>query len=590
MVMQTHRQMQTPVRQRLRKLLPFLRWWNFVGWDTLKSDLLAGLTGAVIVLPQGVAFAMIAGLPPEYGLYTAIVPPVIAALFGSSLHLISGPTTAISIIVFSTLSPLAEPGSAEFIRLALTLTFLAGAYQLALGLARMGTLVNFVSHSVVVGFTAGAAILIATSQLKHVFGLHLPRGGSFLSVWRNLLAEIHHMNSYVVVVAIITLVCAAVVKKLRPRWPGLLFALIIGSLTSLMLGGEIHGVQLMGKLPAHLPPLSLPDFSIETLRELAPKALAVSLLGLIEALSIARSISTHSRQQIDGNQEFIGQGLSNIVGSFFSSYAASGSFTRSGINYHAGAMTPLSAVFAAGFLALILLLVAPLTAFLPIPAMAGVILLVAYNLIDFHHIRSIIRTSKEETAVLVTTFLATLLLDLEFAIYVGVLLSLVLYLSRTSHPQIVNLAPDPDSDRVTLTQSEIQCPHFKIIRIDGSLFFGAVSHVAEFLHNIDKNSVQKAHVLIVACGINFIDVAGAEMLVHETNRRRKLRGELYLCGLKQQAKEVLQRGGYLDILGEDHIFATESEAILNILTRLDHGDCHRCESPLFRECKSVGAI
>lgn len=589
MVMQTHRQMQTPARHRLRKLLPFLRWWNFVGWDTLKSDLLAGLTGAVIVLPQGVAFAMIAGLPPEYGLYTAIVPPVIAALFGSSLHLISGPTTAISIIVFSTLSPLAEPGSAEFIRLALTLTFLAGAYQLALGLARMGTLVNFVSHSVVVGFTAGAAILIATSQLKHVFGLHLPRGGSFLGVWRNLLAEIHHMNPYVVVVAVITLVCAAVAKKLRPRWPGLLFALIIGSLTSLMLGGEIHGVQLMGKLPAHLPPLSLPDFSIETLRELAPKALAVSLLGLIEALSIARSISTHSRQQIDGNQEFIGQGLSNILGSFFSSYAASGSFTRSGINYHAGAMTPLSAVFAAGFLALILLLVAPLTAFLPIPAMAGVILLVAYNLIDFHHIRSIIRTSKEETAVLVTTFLATLLLDLEFAIYVGVLLSLVLYLSRTSHPQIVNLAPDPDSDRVTLTQSEIQCPHFKIIRIDGSLFFGAVSHVAEFLHNIDKNAVQKAHVLIVACGINFIDVAGAEMLVHETNRRRKLRGELYLCGLKQQAKEVLQRGGYLDILGEDHIFATESEAILNILTRLDHGDCHRCESPLFRECKSACA-
>lgn len=590
MAMQTQRQMQTQARQRLRKLLPFLRWWNFVGWDTLKSDLLAGLTGAVIVLPQGVAFAMIAGLPPEYGLYTAIVPPVIAALFGSSLHLISGPTTAISIIVFSTLSPLAEPGSAEFIRLALTLTLLAGAYQLALGLARMGTLVNFVSHSVVVGFTAGAGILIATSQLKHVFGLHLPRGGSFLSVWKNLLAEIHHMNPYVVVVAAATLACAAVIKKLRPRWPGLLFALILGSLTSLILDGEIHGVELMGRLPEHLPPLSLPDFSVETLRELAPKALAVSLLGLIEALSIARSISTHSRQQIDGNQEFIGQGLSNIIGSFFSSYAASGSFTRSGINYHAGAMTPFSAVFAAGFLALILLLVAPLTAYLPIPAMAGVILLVAYNLIDFHHIRSIIKTSKEETAVLVTTFSATLLLDLEFAIYVGVLLSLVLYLSRTSHPQIVNLAPDPDSDRATLTQSDIQCPLFKILRIDGSLFFGAVSHVAEFLHNIDKNSLQKSHVLIVACGINFIDVAGAEMLVQETNRRRKLRGELYLCGLKQQAKDVLQRGGYLDIIGEDHIFATESEAILNILTRLDHDDCHRCESPLFEECKSVCAI
>lgn len=589
MELHSHRHAPSPIKQRLRRFLPFLRWSGFVGWDTLKSDLLAGLTGAVIVLPQGVAFAMIAGLPPEYGLYTAIVPPVIAALFGSSLHLISGPTTAISIVVFSTLSPLAEPGSAEFVRLALTLTFLAGLYQIALGLARMGTLVNFVSHSVVVGFTAGAAILIATSQFRHVFGLILPKGSSFVSTWRNILSEIHHINPYVLLVAVVTLVCAAVFKTLWPRWPGLLFALIIGSLTSLLLGGETHGVQLMGKLPAQLPPLSLPDFSTGTLRGLAPKALAVALLGLIEALSIARSISTRSRQQIDGNQEFIGQGLSNIIGSFFSSYAASGSFTRSGINYHAGAMTPFSAVFAAIFLALILLLIAPLTAYLPIPAMGGVIMLVAYNLIDFHHIRTIFKTSKEETAVLLTTFLATLLLDLEFAIYIGVLLSLILYLSRTSHPHIVNLAPDPDSDRVMLAESEVQCPHFKIIRIDGSLFFGAVSHVAEFLHNIDKNSVHKSHVLIVACGINFIDVAGAEMLVHESQRRRKLRGELYLCGLKEQPRDVLERGGYMDTIGTDRIFASETEAILNILARIDSGDCHRCQSPLFRQCKSVCA-
>jgi SulP family sulfate permease len=183
-----------PIRKRLHGLLPFLRWWGFVGLDTLRGDLVAGLTGAVIVLPQGVAFAMIAGLPPEYGLYTAIVPPIVAALFGSSLHLISGPTTAISIVVFATLSPFAEPGSAEFIQLALTLTFLAGLFQLAFGLAHLGVLVNFVSHSVVVGFTAGAAILIASSQVKHVFGLHLPAGTSFLGAWKDILAEIHQMN------------------------------------------------------------------------------------------------------------------------------------------------------------------------------------------------------------------------------------------------------------------------------------------------------------------------------------------------------------------------------------------------------------
>jgi SulP family sulfate permease len=247
-------------------------------------------------------------------------------------------------------------------------------------------------------------------------------------------------------------------------------------------------------------------------------------------------------------------------------------------------MTPLSAVFAAAFLTLILLLIAPLTAYLPVPAMAGVILLVAYYLIDYRHIRSIIRTSREETAVLLTAFLATLLLDLEFAIYAGVLLSLILYLSRTSHPQIVNLAPDPDSDRMMLTRSELQCPNFRILRIDGSLFFGAVSHVAEFLYGLDRNSVHKSHVLIVACGINSIDVAGAEMLAQESQRRSKQGGELYLCGLKQQAREVLERGGYIDIIGEDHIFDSETEAVLAILPKLDSADCHRCVHPVFKEC------
>ncbi|GKT10927.1 SulP family inorganic anion transporter [Desulforhabdus sp. TSK] len=570
-----------------RRLFPFLRWWNFVGWDTLRADCFAGLTGAVIVLPQGVAFAMIAGLPPEYGLYTAIVTPIVAGLFGSSLHLISGPTTAISIVVFSTISPLAPPGTPEYIRIALTLTFLAGAWQFTLGLARMGILVNFVSHSVVVGFTAGASILIATSQLKHVFGLQVPRGASFLQTWMRVVQDIESMNHYVLGIALLTLGCAIFFKTYRSRWPGLLIAMLVGSLASLLLDGHRHGVPLMGKLPAQLPPPSLPDFSITTLRELAPKALAVALLGLIEALSIARSISTRSGQQINGNQEFIGQGLSNMVGSFFSSYAGSGSFTRSGINYQAGAMTPLAGVFSAVFLALIVLLVAPLTAYLPIPAMGGVILLVAYNLIDFHHIRSIIRTSREETTVLLTTFLSTLLLDLEFAIYAGVLLSLILYLTRVAHPQIVNLTPNPDPAGQIFIDTDKECSQFKIIRIDGSLFFGAVQHIEESLQNMDRDSIFKRHVLIVGCGINSIDVSGAELLMQEARRRRKLGGDLYLSGLKQQVKDLLERGGYLKELGEDHVFASERDALAGIVRRLDLTRCSHCETLLFEVCKKV---
>jgi sulfate permease, SulP family len=565
-------------------MFPFLRWWNFIGWDTLRSDLLAGLTGAVIVLPQGVAFAMIAGLPPEYGLYTAIITPVVAALFGSSLHLISGPTTAISIVVFSSVSSLAQPGSEAYIRLVLTLTFMAGVYQLAFGLARLGTLVNFVSHSVVVGFTTGAAILIATSQLKHVLGLSLPGGHAFVEVWLHISGMLNQVNFYVFAVALVTLLSAVFFRATIPRWPGMLFAMIIGSVLCLLVSGSQHGISLVGQMPARLPPLSLPDFTFDTIRELAPKALAVALLGLIEALSIGRSIAVKSHQPIDGNQEFIGQGLSNIIGSFFSSYAGSGSFTRSGINYQTGAITPLSAVFSAILLALILLLVAPLTAYLPIAAMGGIILLVAYNLIDVHHIRTIIRTSREETAVLLVTFLATLFLDLEFAIYAGVLLSLVLYLNRTAHPRIANLVPNTDAAGPLLIEKESECQYLKVIRIDGPLFFGAVHHVSEYLYNIDKNLMRKRNVLILGCGINFIDVAGAELLAQEAQRRRGQRGCLYLCEFQPQVYSVLERGGYLEIIDKMNIFATQKEAIAKIIPEADENICRYCKKRVFKEC------
>lgn len=568
----------------MRKFFPFLRWWNFVGWDTVRADLMAGLTGAIIVVPQGVAFAMIAGLPPEYGLYTAIVVPLVAALFGSSLHLISGPTTAISIVVFSSLSPLAIPGSEEYIRLAITLTFLAGVFQLVFGLARMGILVNFVSHSVVVGFTAGAAILIASSQIKHVLGIPSAGTHSFFSTLINISREIGNINLYALIIASGTLVCTVVIRIIKPRWPGLLLAMIIGSLIAVFLEAESHAVQFVESLPGHLPPASMPDFSINTIRELAPKAFPVALIGLIEALSIARSVATNSRQMIDGNQEFIGQGLSNICGSFFSCYAGSGSFTRSGINYHAGAMTPLSAVFSAAFLSLILLLIAPLTEFLPIPAMGGVILIVAFNLIDFHHIRVIIRTSKQEAAIMITTFAATLLFDLEFSIYAGVMISLFLYLSRTAHPEVINLVPDTNFPGRFLPSEDSRCPAFKIVRIDGSLFFGAVNHVIEFLQAIDRDHSCKCTILISACGINFIDITGAEMLVNEAKRRRGLRGDLYISGLKQNARDVLTRGGYMDSIGEDHIFVTEAEALTEILSKMDNPECRNCRFPLYNEC------
>ncbi len=578
----------------LIRWFPFLRWFSLVNRGTIRADIIAGLTGAVIVLPQGVAFAMIAGMPPEYGLYTAIIPPIIAALFGSSFHLISGPTTAISIVVFSTISPLAQAGTEQFITLVLTLTVIAGVFQLALGLARMGTLVNFVSHTVVVGFTAGAAILIATSQLKHFFGVSVPRGESFAHTWLSLIEKMPEANPYVISVSLITLVSAIVFKKLMPRWPNMLMAMIIGALLAAVLGAEEHSIALVGELPGQLPPLSMPDFSFATLKQLAPGAFAVALLGLVEAVSIARSVAAKSHQRIDGNQEFIGQGLANIAGSFFSSYASSGSFTRTGVNYEAGARTPMAAIAAATSLALILLLIAPLTAYLPIPAMAGILLVVAYNLIDWHHIHSIFHTSRAEAGILATTFFATLFLELEFAIYVGVMLSLIMYLSRTSRPKITTMAPDHNEinrPMVNVARQPVdQCPQMRIVRIDGSLFFGAVNHASSQFRYFTEEAPQQKHILVLAHSMNFVDVAGSEWLIQEGNRLAKLGGGLYLCNLKEGVGEFLRKSGVIDALGEDHIFDAKSEALQSIFLRLQRETCKHCERRIFQECQSVPAV
>ena len=329
-------------------IFPFLDWFKLVTKDTIKADFIAGLTGAVIVLPQGVAFATIAGLPPEYGLYTAMVTPIVAALFGSSHHLVSGPTTAISIVVFAAVSHHAAVGSPEFVAMALTLTFLAGVYQLGFGIARLGALVNFVSHTVVIGFTAGAAILIATSQVKSITGIAIPKGESFLNTWGDLFQGAGQTNSYLLLIAIVTLVTALAARKFIPKMPNLLIGMVVGSALAAYLGRYTNDIALVGEIPAHLPPFSIPEFSLETIKMLAPEAFAIALLGLIEAVSISRAVATKSNQRINANQEFIGQGISNMFGSFFSSYAGSGSFTRSGVNFEAGAKTPLSAIFAAG--------------------------------------------------------------------------------------------------------------------------------------------------------------------------------------------------------------------------------------------------
>jgi len=578
----------------LYRLLPFLRWWPLVNRQTLRADGIAGLTGAIIVLPQGVAFATIAGMPPEYGLYAAMVPAIIAALFGSSWHLVSGPTTAASVVLFASLSALAEPGSADYVRLALTLTFMVGITQLLLGVLNLGTLVNFISHSVVVGFTAGAALLIAAKQLNNFFGVEIPRGLHFHEVFLALFERLDQINPYVTAVAVITLIGGVAARRWLPKLPYMIVALLVGGLLAALLNGyygeAVTGISSVGALPAVLPPLSAPDLTLSTIKDLAPAVVAVTLLALTEAVSIARAMASRAGQRLDGNQEFIGQGLSNVVGSFFSSYVATGSFNRSGVNYEAGARTPLAAAIAGVALLAIMPLVAPYADLLPNAAMAGILFLVAWGLIDFHHIGYIIRSSRAEAAVMAITFAATLLLDLEFAILLGVMISLGVYLNRTSKPRILSRVPDPQADRRAFTTDARlpECPQFKIVRIDGSLFFGAVPFVENALQSIDP---AQRHLLLIAKGINFVDMAGGELLAKEATRRVASGGGLYLYEVKDTVCSTLHRTKLITAIGDENIFASKTEALATIINnKLDHTLCRNCPRQIFQECATWSTV
>ncbi len=576
----------------LSNVFPFLHWWPEVNKQTVKADLFAGLTGAVIVLPQGVAFAMIAGLPPIYGLYTAMITPIIAALFGSSKHLVSGPTTAISLVVFAAVSKMATPGTEDFIAKALTITLLAGIFQFALGLARMGTLINFVSHVVVVGFTAGASLLIMKSQLKHLLGLTIPSGRPFFETLQAVFENIGQTNLWALGIGIFTLAIALLSQRFFPKIPNLLVALTLGSILAFFIGGEKVGLQLVGAVPGRLPSFSLPDFSFQSVSVLSQSAFAIALLGLIEAVAIGRSIGTKTHQQIDGNQEFIGQGLSNMIGSFFSCYAGSGSFTRSGVNYEAGAKTPLAAVFAALLLMILVLLIAPLIAYIPIAAMAGIILLVAYNLIDFHFLKTVMKASKRQTVVMLITFVSTLIVDLEYAVYLGVIFSLIFYLQRTSTPHVATMAPDKEdhSRRFRFIERKPlpECPQLKMLRFDGSIFFGSVFHIASEIRRLSEEEGHHVkHLLILAKGINFIDVAGAEWLVQESERWKENGGGVYFAGLKMIAQDSLIRGGYKAQIGEENFFNTKQEALNVLLDKMDKEVCAACTARIFLECENL---
>jgi SulP family sulfate permease len=574
------------------RFLPFLAWRERVTAASMRADLVAGLVGGLLVLPQAIAFATLAGMPPEYGVYGAMLPAAIGALWGSSWHLVSGPTNATSLMVFASVSALAVPFSPDYIRLVLTLNLMIGLIKLGLGAARLGVLVNFISTTVVVGFAAGAGLLIISAQLRNFFGLTLPQEPTFAASLTQFLRHVEEIDGWATAVGVATLAAALLGRRVLPRVPYMLTGMVGGALSAYLLArAGVARVPTLGALPSAIPSLSLPDFSAGTWRTLAPIALALTVIGLTEAISSARAVATRSGQRIDGNQEFIGQGLANVVGAFTSSYPTSGSFNRTSANYEAGAKTGLSGVFSAGFLLVVVAFVAPLAAYIPLSAMAALLFLVALGLIDVHHLREILRIGHGEALVLAVTFLATLLLQLEFAILVGVLCSLLMYLKRTSRPAIHAVAPNPATSlrrfEPIADTGSLECPQLALLRLDGSLFFGAVEHVHDELDAMRARQPGQTHLLLICSGVNFIDAAGAALLVQEAERQRECGGTLYLCNLKPVVIDILDRGGFLEHIDRRNVFAMKADAIAAIYRRLDTNICRACQARIFTECQRV---
>jgi SulP family sulfate permease len=364
---------------------------------------------------------------------------------------------------------------------------------------------------------------------------------------------------------------------------------VAASIIILLVGKKTAAIATVGALPATLPPFDLPQLTLTNIKLLAPTALAMTLFALTEAVSIARSLADKTNQNIDGNQEFIGQGLSNIIGPFFSGYVATGSFNRSGMNYEAGAKTPLAAVFAGGLLVVVVLFIAPMAVYLPNSAMAGILFLVAWKLIDPHHIMKIIKTSTTESVILGSTFLATLFLELQFAILLGIMLSLAIYLNRTSHPKTLIRVPDRRLEsRAFVTDPMLpECPQLKIVRIDGSLYFGAVNHVRSNLQELARANPDQKQLLLIGSGINFIDMAGAEFLLQLAKEKKEEGGQLYFYDMKEGICSHFKFLEYLLDIGTDNIFLSKNEAIAEIFKRLDKSVCRQCTARIFLECANV---
>lgn len=568
-------------------------WLADVNASTLSSDLIAGLLGALLALPQSIAFATLAGLPPAYGLYAAVVPCAIAAVFGSSRHVMSGPTNANSLALFAMLVPLAAAGSPRYIEMALAVTVMVGVIQCLVGVLRLGSLTNFISPAALHGFTSGAACLIAVYALRDLVAIRGDAHGAF-----NVLTEfglrLQETDPSSLAVGLATVLTANLIKKWRPRFPFMLIGLAAGTCAAYLMT-RLSGIRVatVGSIPSALPVLHVPSVAWSDLPDLIGISAVLSIVALAQSISIAKAVAVRSGQRIDANREFLGQGLSNVAGGLLSAYVSCGSLNRSIPNLEAGARTPMAAVFSAGLLVVLIALTGPALALIPMAGIAGLLLLIAVSLLDLPRWNYLWRVARSDFAIAALTCIATIAVRMEYAILLGTVASLGSYLHRTSHPAVRTIGFDqvgrdrPLVDIDNNPDALPECRHLKLLRMEGSIYFGATQHVSDHLYQLRQEGGTAKHLLVMAKSMNFIDVAGAELWKAELHARRAMGGDLYFHRPRPSVLAMWERTGFLDDLGRDHIYQDKRTAIAEIARRLGPDRCNGCQRWVLAECQEL---
>ncbi len=705
----------------LRRIFPFLEWFKYFSGATLRADLISGITVALVLIPQSMAYAQLAGLPAYYGLYAAFLPPMVASLFGSSRQLATGPVAVVSLMSAASLEPLATAGGEAFIAYSILLALIVGVFQFSLGVLRLGVVVNFLAHPVVNGFTNAAAIIIATSQLSKLFGVYVDKAEHHYETIINVIkAAIDYTHWPTLGLAVLAFATMYGLKRLNPKIPNVLVAVAVTTIISWTTGFEhtykadlstiqsfevmkaikvfnnltseveetsneraslgiklskvkkdkgsnsvealeldhniekvnIHleelkndaafyrkklrsfqfdainevlgkqffikgstpegkkddgriwrlkvgntvinektltftgGGAVVGKIPEGLPKLTIPKIDFSIILKIFSAAAIISLLGFMEAISIAKAMAARTGQRLDPNQELIGQGLANIIGSMGQSYSISGSFSRSAVNIQAGAVTGLSSVFTSGVVVITLLFFTPLLYHLPQAVLAAVIMMAVIGLVNVKGFIHSWHAQKYDGITSIITFICTLAFapHLDKGIMIGVAFSLGHYLFRTMKPRVAILARHDDG---TLRDAELfglqRCKHITVISFDGSLFFANTSYLED--HVLERISAKPnlKQVLIIGDGINELDASGEEMLSLLVDRLRDRGVDIYFCGLKDQVIEVMKRTRLYEKIGEDHIFRTEAQALLAMHETAHLGSDEK-ECPLLKVC------